>query len=196
MKRSRASQDDDDGNDENRTLTTRPRRGEGHSDVKHIAQSASAGTEGSIVPRLSVAGSEIAASSAHVAEEGGDAPTNQPTGHLSQKTPPENLKSTIQHPATTLTSTTLTSELPAMSTIPNATTPPLKPEPAEWGFVIYRTTYDNDTEWATFKSKLWESVEMQREGIEEAGAKFEGVTFDFVDDRPELHGVGIGRLRR
>lgn len=61
--------------------------------------------------------------------------------------------------------------------------------PQEWGFVIYRTVYGNDEEWRTFKKKLWKHVERKRDAIGEAGGDPDRVTFDFIEDEPELDGA-------
>ncbi|KAF6241298.1 hypothetical protein HO173_000008 [Letharia columbiana] len=74
-------------------------------------------------------------------------------------------------------------------------TPEALKEADSWGFVIYRMVYGNDGEWQTFKQKIWKHVERGRDAIVDARGDPDGVTFDFIEDEPELDGATAEQVR-
>jgi len=55
-----------------------------------------------------------------------------------------------------------------------------------WGFVVYRTTYDDDAAWERAKTRLLRAKDERRESIESEGGDPDLATLVFIENEAEL----------
>jgi len=68
-------------------------------------------------------------------------------------------------------------------------------EPNPWGFVVYRTVYDNDDRWAPFKTRLEDIIDGESESIRSEGADPLGFTLKYVEDKATLENLTSQQIR-